>query len=131
MRPCAGSPRARELGIPVTGGNVSFYNQTGDVAIHPTPVVGVLGVMDDVSVPGATARRGRTRAFAPRPALTPTQAAEMRDALAPVAAFVERVLRATRDLDATTIHLRRVRTRAVMHRSTTCRLARPPVTPPS
>jgi phosphoribosylformylglycinamidine synthase len=37
------------LGIPVTGGNVSFYNQTGDVAIHPTPVVGVLGVMSDVS----------------------------------------------------------------------------------
>ncbi|HET7477836.1 MAG TPA: phosphoribosylformylglycinamidine synthase subunit PurL [Dermatophilaceae bacterium] len=37
-----------ELGIPVTGGNVSFYNQTGDVAIHPTPVVGVLGVLDDV-----------------------------------------------------------------------------------
>jgi phosphoribosylformylglycinamidine synthase len=37
-----------ELGIPVTGGNVSFYNQTGDVAIHPTPVVGVLGVVDDV-----------------------------------------------------------------------------------
>jgi phosphoribosylformylglycinamidine synthase len=36
------------LGIPVTGGNVSFYNQTGEVAIHPTPVVGVLGVMDDV-----------------------------------------------------------------------------------
>ncbi|HKG51223.1 MAG TPA: phosphoribosylformylglycinamidine synthase subunit PurL [Actinomycetales bacterium] len=39
----------RELGVPVTGGNVSLYNQTGDVAIHPTPVVGVLGVMDDVS----------------------------------------------------------------------------------
>jgi len=37
-----------ELGIPVTGGNVSFYNQTGDVAVHPTPVVGVLGVLDDV-----------------------------------------------------------------------------------
>jgi phosphoribosylformylglycinamidine synthase len=37
-----------ELGIPVTGGNVSFYNQTGDVAILPTPVVGVLGVIDDV-----------------------------------------------------------------------------------
>jgi phosphoribosylformylglycinamidine synthase len=37
-----------ELGIPVTGGNVSFYNQTGEVAIHPTPVVGVLGVIDDV-----------------------------------------------------------------------------------
>ena len=38
-----------ELGIPVTGGNVSFYNQTGDTAIHPTPVVGVLGVLDDVA----------------------------------------------------------------------------------
>jgi phosphoribosylformylglycinamidine synthase II len=37
------------LGIPVTGGNVSFYNKTGDVAIHPTPVVGVLGVIDDVA----------------------------------------------------------------------------------
>ena len=37
-----------ELGIPVTGGNVSFYNSTGDVAILPTPVVGVLGVIDDV-----------------------------------------------------------------------------------
>jgi phosphoribosylformylglycinamidine synthase len=37
------------LGIPVTGGNVSFYNQTGDIAIHPTPVVGVLGVIDDVA----------------------------------------------------------------------------------
>jgi phosphoribosylformylglycinamidine synthase len=38
-----------ELGIPVTGGNVSFYNQTGDVPIFPTPVVGVLGVIDDVA----------------------------------------------------------------------------------
>ncbi|MCF8568937.1 phosphoribosylformylglycinamidine synthase subunit PurL [Gordonia sp. HY002] len=37
-----------ELGIPVTGGNVSFYNQTGSTAILPTPVVGVLGVIDDV-----------------------------------------------------------------------------------
>ncbi|MBP2475786.1 phosphoribosylformylglycinamidine synthase [Crossiella equi] len=39
----------KQLGIPVTGGNVSFYNQTGTVAILPTPVVGVLGVIDDVS----------------------------------------------------------------------------------
>ncbi|MBU4465700.1 MAG: phosphoribosylformylglycinamidine synthase subunit PurL [Actinobacteria bacterium] len=37
-----------ELGIPVTGGNVSFYNQTGDSPIHPTPVVGVMGIIDDV-----------------------------------------------------------------------------------
>ncbi len=39
----------RALGTPVTGGNVSFYNSTGDTAILPTPVVGVLGVIDDVS----------------------------------------------------------------------------------
>ena len=37
------------LGIPVTGGNVSFYNQTGETAILPTPVVGVLGVVADVT----------------------------------------------------------------------------------
>jgi phosphoribosylformylglycinamidine synthase subunit PurL len=37
------------LGTPVTGGNVSFYNQTGDTPILPTPVVGVLGVIDDVT----------------------------------------------------------------------------------
>ena len=42
------------LGIPVTGGNVSFYNQTGSTAIQPTPVVGVLGVIGDVRrrIPG-------------------------------------------------------------------------------
>jgi phosphoribosylformylglycinamidine synthase subunit PurL len=38
-----------ELEIPVTGGNVSFYNQTGDVPIHPTPVIAVLGTIDDVA----------------------------------------------------------------------------------
>ncbi|MEJ3652229.1 phosphoribosylformylglycinamidine synthase subunit PurL [Actinomycetes bacterium KLBMP 9759] len=38
-----------QLGIPVTGGNVSFYNQTGDRAILPTPVIGVLGVIEDVA----------------------------------------------------------------------------------
>jgi phosphoribosylformylglycinamidine synthase len=37
-----------EMGLPVTGGNVSFYNQTGTVAILPTPVIGVLGVIQDV-----------------------------------------------------------------------------------
>ncbi|WP_332642313.1 phosphoribosylformylglycinamidine synthase subunit PurL [Aeromicrobium sp.] len=36
------------LGIPVTGGNVSFYNQTGENPILPTPVVGILGVIEDV-----------------------------------------------------------------------------------
>ena len=37
------------LGTPVTGGNVSFYNSTADVAINPTPVIGVLGLLDDVA----------------------------------------------------------------------------------
>ncbi|KAB1642232.1 phosphoribosylformylglycinamidine synthase subunit PurL [Gulosibacter chungangensis] len=37
-----------ELSIPVTGGNVSFYNQTGDDPIFPTPTVAVLGKFDDV-----------------------------------------------------------------------------------
>ena len=39
---------AKEMAIPVSGGNVSFYNQTGDEPILPTPVVGVLGVLDNV-----------------------------------------------------------------------------------
>ncbi|MFG1619987.1 phosphoribosylformylglycinamidine synthase subunit PurL [Nonomuraea wenchangensis] len=39
----------RTLGVPVTGGNVSFYNQTGATAVNPTPVVGVLGVIEDVA----------------------------------------------------------------------------------
>jgi phosphoribosylformylglycinamidine synthase len=49
------------LGTPVTGGNVSLYNQTGDVAIHPTPVVGVLGVIDDITrrTPMAFAEEGQ------------------------------------------------------------------------
>jgi phosphoribosylformylglycinamidine synthase subunit PurL len=50
------------LGIPVTGGNVSFYNQTGSTAILPTPVVGVLGVLDDVRrrIPTGFAQDGDT-----------------------------------------------------------------------
>ncbi|WP_404815268.1 phosphoribosylformylglycinamidine synthase subunit PurL [Streptomyces thermolineatus] len=49
------------LGTPVTGGNVSLYNQTGETAIHPTPVVGVLGVIDDVArrTPMAFAEQGQ------------------------------------------------------------------------
>ena len=50
----------RALGTPITGGNVSFYNQTGDRPIHPTPVIGVLGLVDDVtaSVPAAASSPG-------------------------------------------------------------------------
>jgi phosphoribosylformylglycinamidine synthase len=40
------SEACEALGIPVVGGNVSFYNETDGVDIHPTPVVGVLGVAD-------------------------------------------------------------------------------------
>ncbi|NYJ05069.1 phosphoribosylformylglycinamidine synthase subunit PurL [Petropleomorpha daqingensis] len=52
----------RVLGLPVTGGNVSLYNQTGDVAINPTPVIGVLGVHDDVRqrVPSGWRKPGET-----------------------------------------------------------------------
>ena len=35
------------LGTPVTGGNVSFYNQTGDTQIHPSPVIGMVGILED------------------------------------------------------------------------------------
>jgi phosphoribosylformylglycinamidine synthase II len=38
----------RRLGVPVTGGNVSFYNETTGRAIPPTPAVGVVGLLDDV-----------------------------------------------------------------------------------
>jgi phosphoribosylformylglycinamidine synthase subunit PurL len=40
---------AQAMGLPVTGGNVSFYNQTGSQAILPTPVIGTLGVISDVT----------------------------------------------------------------------------------
>jgi phosphoribosylformylglycinamidine synthase len=37
------------LGTPITGGNVSFYNETRGEGIYPTPVVGVVGLLEDVS----------------------------------------------------------------------------------
>jgi phosphoribosylformylglycinamidine synthase len=37
----------RRLDIPITGGNVSLYNETDGRAIHPTPVIGVVGVVED------------------------------------------------------------------------------------
>jgi phosphoribosylformylglycinamidine synthase subunit PurL len=40
---------ARGLGLPVTGGNVSFYNESAGRPIHPTPVVGVLGLLPDAT----------------------------------------------------------------------------------
>ena len=38
-----------ELECPITGGNVSFYNETLGEAIYPTPVIGIVGILDDVN----------------------------------------------------------------------------------
>ena len=47
----------RALGVPITGGNVSLYNETDGKAIYPTPVLGVVGVIEDASrVVGRTFR---------------------------------------------------------------------------
>jgi phosphoribosylformylglycinamidine synthase len=53
------------LGTPITGGNVSFYNETKGEGIYPTPVVGVVGILDDVSkaVPSGFQRAGDTVLF--------------------------------------------------------------------
>jgi phosphoribosylformylglycinamidine synthase len=37
-----------ELDVPITGGNVSFYNETLGEGIYPTPVIGIVGILDDV-----------------------------------------------------------------------------------
>jgi phosphoribosylformylglycinamidine synthase subunit PurL len=37
------------LGTPITGGNVSFYNETLGKSIYPTPIIGVLGILDDAA----------------------------------------------------------------------------------
>ena len=50
----------RAFDTPVTGGNVSFYNESGDSAIWPTPVIGMLGLLQDyrLAVPSAFAGGG-------------------------------------------------------------------------
>jgi len=40
----------RTLGTPVTGGNVSFYNESPNTAVYPTPVIGMLGLIEDLSM---------------------------------------------------------------------------------
>ncbi len=39
----------RALDTPVTGGNVSFYNENPDGAVYPTPVIGMIGIVEDLS----------------------------------------------------------------------------------
>ena len=53
----------RAFGLPVVGGNVSLYNETRGHDIDPTPVVGVLGMVDELvrRPPGRAARAGRRR----------------------------------------------------------------------
>ncbi len=48
------------LGTPITGGNVSLYNETKGVGIYPTPVIGIVGILDDVTkaVPADFQRAG-------------------------------------------------------------------------
>jgi phosphoribosylformylglycinamidine synthase len=48
------------LGTPVTGGNVSLYNETKGVGIYPTPVLGIVGIIEDVtkSVPASFRKAG-------------------------------------------------------------------------
>ena len=48
------------LGTPITGGNVSLYNETRGEGIYPTPVVGVVGIFEDVTkaVPAGFQREG-------------------------------------------------------------------------
>jgi phosphoribosylformylglycinamidine synthase II len=50
-----------KLGIPVISGNVSLYNETGGQAVHPSPVIGMLGLLEDVSrrCPMAFAEEGQ------------------------------------------------------------------------
>jgi phosphoribosylformylglycinamidine synthase subunit PurL len=48
----------RALDVPITGGNVSLYNETNGEAIYPTPIIGVVGVLDDASKAVARAFRG-------------------------------------------------------------------------
>src|SRR5829696_933218 len=48
----------RALDVPITGGNVSLYNETNGEAIYPTPILGVVGVLDDASKAVARAFRG-------------------------------------------------------------------------
>jgi phosphoribosylformylglycinamidine synthase len=54
------SMACKELGTPITGGNVSLYNETRGEGIYPTPVIGIVGILDDMSkaVPSNFQRAG-------------------------------------------------------------------------
>ena len=67
-----------ELEVPITGGNVSFYNETLGEGIYPTPVLGIVGLLDDVNKAErpdfGEAGRSLSCCFAPlNQAMPPTQ----------------------------------------------------------
>ena len=66
-----------ELEVPITGGNVSFYNETLGEGIYPTPVVGVVGLFEDVHKATFPHFRGTGRAIA---LLRATEAGDATDA---------------------------------------------------
>jgi phosphoribosylformylglycinamidine synthase II len=76
------SDALRELGVPVVGGNVSLYNQSGDGPIYPTPVVGMVGLLPDASRAGGMAfvEEGHVIAMVgtPQPSLAGSELAKLR-----------------------------------------------------
>ncbi len=96
-----------QLGVPVVGGNVSLYNQSGDGPIYPTPVVGMVGAVPDVARTAGIgfAEAGHVVAMCgtPQPSLAGSELAKLRGeplptSLAPIdIAAVERAQDAVRD----------------------------------
>jgi len=78
----------RALDMPVVGGNVSLYNESGGGPIYPTPVVGIVGELPDVALAGRSgfARAGDTIALAGpfRPALPGSELAKLRGCALPI-----------------------------------------------
>jgi phosphoribosylformylglycinamidine synthase II len=73
-----------ELGVPVVGGNVSLYNQSGDGPIYPTPVVGMVGLVPDAARAAAVGigfrEEGHVVAMCgtPQPSLAGSELAKLR-----------------------------------------------------
>jgi phosphoribosylformylglycinamidine synthase subunit PurL len=53
----------KEMGLAVISGNVSFYNESPEGPIHPTPIIGMLGVVPDTARPGGITYREAERLF--------------------------------------------------------------------
>jgi phosphoribosylformylglycinamidine synthase len=98
-----------ELGVPVVGGNVSLYNQSGDGPIYPTPVVGMVGLVPDAARAAGVGMGFREEGHAiamcgtPQPSLAGSELAKLRGEPLPTSlgeidfAAVERAQDAVRD----------------------------------